>query len=210
MSLDAIWKMKIRPSSVGVLVQWVDQNSQVLEAHENEVWFLQFSHNGRYLASASKDLTAILWEVRIPHLSVMFCFTSFYVQYGDMKVYLQVYLQVCCMTNLISIVLYFCVLQVVEDGLVKLRHILKGHQKAVSFVAWSPDDTMLLTCGNEESVKLWDTSTGECRHTFNKPNSCFTSCAWFPDGNRFVSGGGDKSIYMWDLEVNIFDVILPY
>jgi WD40 repeat protein len=113
------------------------------------------------------------------------------------------------MTNLISIVLYFFVLQVVEDGLVKLRHILRGHQKAVSFVAWSPDDTMLLTCGNEENVKLWDTSTGECRHTFNKPNSCFTSCAWFPDGNRFVSGGGDKSIYMWDLEVNIFHVIVP-
>jgi hypothetical protein len=124
---------------------------QVLEAHDNEVWFLQFSHNGRYLASASKDFTAILWEV-------------------------------------------------VDDGLVKLKHTLTGHQKPVSFVAWSPDDSMLLTCGNEESVKLWDTSTGECKHTFSKPNSCFTSCAWFPDGNRFVSGGGDKSIYMWNLE----------
>jgi WD40 repeat protein len=143
--------MKIRPSSVWVLVQWLHQNSQVLEAHDNEVWFLQFSHNGRYLASASKDLTAILWEV-------------------------------------------------VDDGLVKLKHTLTGHQKPVSFVAWSPDDSMLLTCGNEESVKLWDTSTGECKHTFSKPNSCFTSCAWFPDGNRFVSGGGDKSIYMWNLE----------
>jgi WD40 repeat protein len=89
---------------------------------------------------------------------------------------------------------------VVDDGLVKLKHTLTGHQKPVSFVAWSPDDSMLLTCGNEESVKLWDTSTGECKHTFSKPNSCFTSCAWFPDGNRSVSGGGDKSIYMWNLE----------
>jgi WD40 repeat protein len=131
----------------------------VLEAHDNEVWFLQFSHNGCYLASASKDLTAILWEV-------------------------------------------------VDDGLVKLKHTLTGHQKPVSFVAWSPDDSMLLTCGNEESVKLWDTSTGECKHTFSKPNSCFTSCAWFPDGNRFVSGGGDKSIYMWNLEVQSFGVIV--
>ncbi len=90
----------------------------------------------------------------------------------------------------------------------KLKHTLTGHQKPVSFVAWSPDDSMLLTCGNEESVKLWDTSTGECKHTFSKPNSCFTSCAWFPDGNRFVSGGGDKSIYMWNLEVQSFGVIL--
>ena len=36
---------------------------QILEDHENEVWFLQFSHNGKLLASASKDHTAKIWEV---------------------------------------------------------------------------------------------------------------------------------------------------
>ncbi|KAK7300205.1 hypothetical protein RJT34_11042 [Clitoria ternatea] len=38
---------------------------QILEAHDNEVWFVQFSHNGKYLASASNDRTAIIWEVGI-------------------------------------------------------------------------------------------------------------------------------------------------
>ena len=47
-------------------------------------------------------------------------------------------------------------------------HVLRGHTKALSFVAWSPDDTLLLTCGNDELVKLWDTDTGECLRTYNK------------------------------------------
>ncbi len=96
----------------------------------------------------------------------------------------------------------YCVgMQVNDDESVILKHTLTGHRKPVSFVSWSPDSTMLLTCGNQEVVKLWDIRTGECKHTFDKPSSCFTSCAWFPDGHHLVSGGGDKCIYMWDLEV---------
>ncbi|KAG5064628.1 hypothetical protein AAZX31_02G266100 [Glycine max] len=38
---------------------------QILEAHDDEVWFVQFSHNGKYLASASNDRTAIIWVVGI-------------------------------------------------------------------------------------------------------------------------------------------------
>ncbi|CAO2200059.1 unnamed protein product [Urochloa humidicola] len=36
---------------------------QVLRAHHDEVWFIQFSNNGKYLASASNDKSAIIWEV---------------------------------------------------------------------------------------------------------------------------------------------------
>ena len=82
----------------------------------------------------------------------------------------------------------------------KLKHTLKGHQKEVSFVAWSPNDRMILTCGNEELLKLWDVESGECKHTFGKLSSTFTACAWFPDGMNFISGGGDKCIYIWDIE----------
>ncbi|KAG4128215.1 hypothetical protein ERO13_D09G007400v2 [Gossypium hirsutum] len=39
------------------------QALQILQAHTDEVWFLQFSHNGKYLASSSNDQSAIIWEV---------------------------------------------------------------------------------------------------------------------------------------------------
>ncbi|KAJ7960604.1 WD repeat-containing protein 26-like [Quillaja saponaria] len=41
------------------------RTSQILEEHDDEVWFVQFSHNGKYLASSSNDRSAIIWEVDI-------------------------------------------------------------------------------------------------------------------------------------------------
>ncbi|PQQ20013.1 WD repeat-containing protein 26 [Prunus yedoensis var. nudiflora] len=83
---------------------------QILTEHKNEVWFVQFSNNGEYLASSSSDCTAIIWKVP-------------------------------------------------EDGRVTLKHTLRSHHNPVSFVAWSPDDSKLLTCGNVEVLKLWDVET---------------------------------------------------
>ncbi|XP_041006949.1 WD repeat-containing protein 26 homolog [Juglans microcarpa x Juglans regia] len=41
------------------------QTLQILQEHRDEVWFLQFSHNGKYLASSSNDRSAIIWEVDV-------------------------------------------------------------------------------------------------------------------------------------------------
>lgn len=131
------------------------QTVQILTEHKHEVWFVQFSHNGEYLASSSRDCAAIIWKV-------------------------------------------------LENGVLILRHMLQSHQNPVSFVAWSPDDTMLLTCGNGEVLKLWDVETGTCKHTFGDHGFIVSSCAWFPDSKRIVCGSSDpeKGIYMWDCDGN--------
>ncbi|MCL7037952.1 hypothetical protein MKW94_006590 [Papaver nudicaule] len=132
-----------------------NETVQILNNHENEVWFVQFSNNGHYLASSSSDCTAIIWKVP-------------------------------------------------EEGILSLKHILRSHQNPVSFVSWSPDDKMLLTCGNEEVLKLWDVETGICMHTFGDLIPVVSSCAWFPDSKRLVCASSDpkKCIYMWDLQGN--------
>ncbi|XP_075093824.1 WD repeat-containing protein WDS homolog isoform X1 [Nicotiana tabacum] len=133
--------------------QFPTKTTQILTNHRNEVWYVQFSNNGNYLASSSSDCTAIIWKV-------------------------------------------------LDDGNLTQRHVLQSHKKPVSFVAWSPDDTMLLTCGNMEVLKLWDVETGTCKHTYGGDGFIVSSCAWFPDSKRFVCGSSDpeKGIYMWDCE----------
>ncbi|XP_020678719.1 WD repeat-containing protein WDS homolog isoform X1 [Dendrobium catenatum] len=68
---------------------------------------------------------------------------------------------------------------------------------------------MLLTCGNEEVLKLWDVDTGNCRHTFNSSvKRVINSCAWFPDSRKIVCGSinPDNRIYTCDLEGNELEV----
>lgn len=43
-----------------------------MDAHKDEVWYIQFSNNGKYLASASKDATALIWEVILTVFLVFF------------------------------------------------------------------------------------------------------------------------------------------
>jgi WD40 repeat protein len=47
--------------------------------HEDEVWAIQYSHNGIYLASASKDKRAIIWDLSgvVGVISFLTLFLSF-------------------------------------------------------------------------------------------------------------------------------------
>ena len=40
----------------------------------------------------------------------------------------------------------------------QVRHTLREHTKPVVHVAWSPDDTRLITCSQDQKAKVWDTS----------------------------------------------------
>ncbi|CAL4917070.1 unnamed protein product [Urochloa decumbens] len=84
--------------------------------------------------------------------------------------------------------------------------IWKGHHKPISFVAWSPNDRMLLTCGTGESLKLWNVDTGECNLKFQgSADYIISSCAWFPNSEKIVCassepGSSPNRIFTCDLE----------
>jgi WD40 repeat protein len=40
-------------------------NTRVLTGHEDEVWVVEFCHDGKYLASGGQDKTVIIWRMQV-------------------------------------------------------------------------------------------------------------------------------------------------
>lgn len=122
-----------------------------LDHHTQEVWYLQFSHDGRWLATASQDESVIIYDTTM--------FT--------------------------------------------ISHRLTGHNKEVTYVSWSPDDTKLISCCLDTKARVWDVSTGRCIMTVDHQSSHPVSAAsWAPDSRSFVTSCFDKQTQLchWSLD----------
>ena len=86
----------------------------------------------------------------------------------------------------------------VESGKTVLGPIMTGH-RTVYVVAYSPDGTKIATGGDKEnSVKIWDSMSGELLASTNKQPESVWSMAWTSDGKRLVYGGNIRSIRIFD------------
>ena len=134
---------------------WI--TTTILKGHKDEVWNIQWSHDGAYMASASKDESAIIWR-RDPSSP--------------------------------------------QDWVA--HHILSDHKYWVTCLAWSLDDTILLT-SSDHFIKLWNTKTGVCIRTLGDHTESVTAISWLPDGSGFISGGLDRKIIIWDADGKVRD-----
>ncbi|KAF2788429.1 WD40 repeat-like protein, partial [Melanomma pulvis-pyrius CBS 109.77] len=58
---------------------------------------------------------------------------------------------------------------------------LKGHSDSVSSVAFSPDLTQLASGSGDQTVKIWDASSGECLSTLKGHSGYVNSVAFLPN-----------------------------
>lgn len=95
-------------------------------------------------------------------------------------------------------------LEVISDRLPtqtwKCVHTLTGHQKWVRSVAFSPDDKILASGSEDETIKLWEVKSGREILTISGHLGYVNSVAFSPDGRILASASDDKTIKLWEVK----------
>ena len=82
-----------------------------------------------------------------------------------------------------------------------LKLTLRGHHEWVRAVAFAPGNPSLLASGGyDNTVRLWNTQSGETLHTLNNHDGNIRSVAFSPDGSILASSSDDKTIQLWNAQ----------
>jgi WD40 repeat protein len=80
-----------------------------------------------------------------------------------------------------------------------LQHLkIQGHADAVGSVAFSPDGQSIISGSYDNTVRVWDATTGTEQHTMHGHEDKVNSIAVSPNGQLIVSGSDDCTVRVWN------------
>src|SRR5262249_32960831 len=71
---------------------------------------------------------------------------------------------------------------------------LRGHNRQICAIAFSPDGRLIATAAQEETIVLWDAATGKEVGRLSGHRGWVEALAFSPDGKTLVSGSPDTTI----------------
>lgn len=167
-----------------------------LTRHEDEVWLVQFSHNGRYLASASKDKSVIIWDwfgLRDGKLS----------EHDAVRHKLNGHSLDICLLSWSPDDSH--ILSCGKDCAVRLWDVESGefvrkfekHTKQVTACSWMPGGNSFVSGSGDKHIYKWDPWSGECIGSY-EPSSRVNDLCVSTDGEKLIVICCDNAIQVFD------------
>ena len=75
---------------------------------------------------------------------------------------------------------------------------LIGHEGSVNALAYSPDGRHIVSGGDDDTLRIWDATSGEALMRLEGHESLVNALAYSPDGRHIVSGSLDSTLRIWD------------
>ncbi|XP_027769636.1 WD40 repeat-containing protein HOS15-like [Solanum pennellii] len=128
-----------------------------LNKHKGPIMSLKWNKKGNYLLSGSIDTTAVIWNVKYGESKQQFGFHS-----GQL---LDVAWQNndAFSTSSAESMIYVC--KVGENKPVKK---FPGHQNEINSINWDPSGSLLASCSDDTTVKIWSMKQDVCLHDFRE------------------------------------------
>lgn len=82
---------------------------------------------------------------------------------------------------------------------VKLVRTLEGHEDAVLSVAFDPTGRMLASGSNDNTIRLWEASSGKLLRTLEGHENSVWCAAFDSSGQVLASGGRDRIVKLWEV-----------
>jgi WD40 repeat protein/uncharacterized protein YndB with AHSA1/START domain len=171
-----------------------------LTGHAEGLWSAAFTPDAARVLTAAGDKTARLFDVATgEELAVAWEWkqvTSCSDVSADGRLYAVSSYEIVDSPRLDGLV------RVVDAETMEEVVLLRGGNKPIAMIRFSPDGTRVAAACWDEAVHVWDVATGE--ETLTLPTergdlySANDAVAWSPDGTRLAAGSKNGGVYVWD------------
>ncbi|KAK3824128.1 MAG: hypothetical protein JOS17DRAFT_833659 [Linnemannia elongata] len=166
----------------------------VLNGHENTVMSIAYSADGRRLVSGSSDGTIRVWDPEtgtpevgwsIPNVNAMRVVIS-----ADGS-------QFAAMVGWMSYEIRLVDAFTGEKGL-----RFDDGTDWLKDIAFSPSEKLIVSSSGDDTVRLWDSSSGQLISRLSGHASCPTACTFSSNGQQIASGDRDGIIRLWEVKAS--------
>lgn len=67
---------------------------------------------------------------------------------------------------------------------------------------FSPDGRLVVSGSDDKTVKLWDTQSKDCVHTYFEHGGFVNDVQFHPSGTCIAAASTDSSVKVWDIRMN--------